>query len=196
MCYRAFMLNVVLIGLSLSLDAFAVSVSSGIAIRELRKGHMIRASLFFGLFQFFMPVSGWLLGNTFVSYMRSFDHWIAFILLAFIGGKMVLEGLPRRKRENKPKPGTDIRRLKTLTLLAIATSIDAFAAGISFSLIGQDIFLAAATIGIITFAVCLAGFLIGKRVGLVLQKGAQLAGGVVLIAIGARILLEHLLERS
>jgi putative Mn2+ efflux pump MntP len=186
------MLNVVLIGLSLSLDAFAVSVSSGIAIRDLRKRHALRASLFFGLFQFFMPVTGWLLGNTFVSYIQAFDHWIAFILLAFIGGKMVFEGLPRRERETKPQR-TDIRNLKTLTLLAVATSIDAFAAGISFSLIGQDIIQAAALIGAITFTVCLAGFLIGKSVGIIFQKGAQIAGGIVLIAIGARILLEHLL---
>jgi putative Mn2+ efflux pump MntP len=185
------MLTVILIGFGLSLDAFAVSVSSGIAIRDLRKWYAFRASFFFGLFQFLMPVLGWFFGNTLVSYIRTFDHWIAFALLAFIGGKMVLEGL------HEPEgPATDIRQFKTLVLLAVATSIDAFAAGISLSLIGLEIFRAATLIGLITFTVCLAGFLIGKSMGRVFQKGAQIAGGVVLMAIGAKILLEHLLDKS
>jgi putative Mn2+ efflux pump MntP len=196
------MFSIVLIGLSLSMDAFTVSVGAGISVRDLRMFHIIRASLFFGLFQFFMPVIGWYLGETVSSYIEDYDHWIAFALLAFIGGKMVKEGLPRK---GKSPPGREtapagersaVQNPLTLLTLSLATSIDALAIGISFSLLNREIWLSAALIGGITFLVCLLGFEAGRRLRrgarLVLEKWAQAAGGLVLIGLGFKILAEHL----
>jgi len=179
-------LSIVLIGLSLSIDAFAVSVSAGISIKDLKRLHAIRASFSFGLFQFIMPVAGWYLGSAFAAYIEAFDHWIAFGLLAFVGGKMIWENL--RGSESSG----DIRGLSNLLVLSIATSIDALAVGLSFSVLGHGIWFSAALIGGITFAVCLAGFGFGHLVGAFLQKWAGIAGGLVLIGIGVKILLEHL----
>jgi putative Mn2+ efflux pump MntP len=199
------MLSTVLIGLSLSMDAFAVSVCSGISIRELRAFHAVRASLFFGLFQFIMPVAGWFLGKTFISYIQAFDHWIAFGLLALIGGKMVWEaGQQAAGRKGtadtgpdteKPVPsegGADIRSMRILLTLAVATSIDALAVGFSFSILNRGIWGPATIIGGVTFAVCLTGVEFGRRVGLVFKQGAQMLGGFILIGIGIKILIEHL----
>jgi len=180
------LLSVVLIGLSLSIDAFAVSVGAGISIKDLKRFHAMRASLFFGLFQFMMPVAGWYLGSAFAVYIQAFDHWIAFGLLAFIGGKMIWENL-----RGSDSSG-DIRGLPNLLVLAVATSIDALAVGLSFSILGQEVWLPAALIGCITFTVCLAGFAFGRLIGAVLQKWAGIAGGLVLIGIGVKILIEHL----
>jgi putative Mn2+ efflux pump MntP len=195
------MLSVALIALSLSMDAFAVSVCSGISIRGLKVFHAVRAALFFGVFQFIMPVIGWFLGQTFISYIQAFDHWIAFALLAFIGGKMVLESV-REILQAKTVTETvtggnaknygDIRSLRTLLPLAVATSIDALAVGLSFVALDQGIWGPAALIGGITFVVCLMGFEFGRRIGLVLERGAQILGGLILIGIGIRILIEHL----
>ncbi|MDR1902859.1 MAG: manganese efflux pump MntP family protein [Treponema sp.] len=192
------MFSIVLIGLSLSMDALAVSISSGISIRNLRPFHALRASFFFGLFQFIMPVAGWYLGQTFTAYIAAYDHWIAFGLLAFIGGKMLKEALEPKKTAppeggGPEKTKTDIRSLGTLFTLALATSIDALAIGLSFSILSRDIWGPAALIGGITFAVCLTGFEFGRRIGLVFGKWAQSVGGLVLIGIGLKIVLEHLL---
>jgi putative Mn2+ efflux pump MntP len=183
------------------MDALAVSVSSGISIRGLRPFHALRASFFFGLFQFVMPVTGWYLGQTFAAYIAAYDHWIAFGLLAFIGGKMLKEALELKKPEvpdgaGSEKAGTDIRNLWTLFTLALATSIDALAIGLSFSILSRDIWGPAALIGGITFLVCLTGFEFGRRIGLVFGKWAQSVGGIVLIGIGLKILLEHLLTKQ
>jgi putative Mn2+ efflux pump MntP len=196
------------------MDAFAVSVCSGISIRGLGIFHAVRASLFFGVFQFIMPVAGWFLGKTFSSYIQAVDHWIAFGLLAVIGGKMIWEAgkeAVRASRKSRaaasgaPEPasrepcgartadtGADIRSLKVLLTLAVATSIDALAVGLSFSLLNHGIWGPAALIGGITFAVCLTGFEFGRRIGLMFERGAQMLGGILLIGIGIRILLEHL----
>jgi putative Mn2+ efflux pump MntP len=187
------MIAILLIGLSLSLDAFAVSVSSGISNRGLKTLHIFRASVFFGAFQFVMPVIGWHLGNAFVSYIAAFDHWAAFILLAFIGGKMVVGTLPRKNREKAPEKSADMQSLGNLFILAVATSIDALAVGLSFSMINQAIYIPAALIGCITFGVCFLGFQFGKKIGAVFETGSQLAGGIILIGIGVKILLEHIL---
>jgi putative Mn2+ efflux pump MntP len=200
------MVSTVLIGLSLSMDAFAVSVSSGISIPGLRPFHALRAALFFGLFQFLMPVAGWFLGNAFAAAIGTWDHWVAFGLLAFIGGKMFWEALrearaPARKTGNSPettpvpeRSPADIRRLGALLLLALATSIDALAVGLSFSILNQEIWLPAALIGLITLTVCLTGFETGRRIGLFFERGAQIAGGLILVGIGVKILVEHLLS--
>jgi putative Mn2+ efflux pump MntP len=214
------MLSIVLIGLSLSMDAFTVSVGAGVSIRNLKLFHAARASLSFGLFQFFMPVAGWLLGETVSSYITAYDHWIAFGLLAFIGGKMIAEGIramPRNRAGSGASPGQaaapeqaahgqiagksikstgDIRDPGTLLVLSLATSIDALAVGISLSILNHSIWISAALIGGITFLVCLLGFEIGRRlrqgIGLVLEKWAQFAGGLVLIGLGCKILAEHI----
>jgi putative Mn2+ efflux pump MntP len=192
------MLAIVLIGLSLAMDAFAVSVSSGISIQGLRVFHAVRASLLFGIFQFAMPIAGWFLGKTFSSYIQTFDHWIAFALLALIGGKMLWEagqqaGQKTHKDEaRKADTSADIRSLKVLLTLAIATSIDALAVGISFSILSRSIWGPAMLIGGITFAVCLTGFEFGRRIGLLFERGAQMLGGFILIGIGIKILIEHL----
>jgi putative Mn2+ efflux pump MntP len=187
------MLSILLIGVSLSLDAFAVSVSSGISDRGLKPFHIIRASFFFGAFQFVMPVIGWALGNAFVSSIAAFDHWIACGLLAFIGGKMALGALPRKNRGEAAAKGVDLRSLGNLLLLAVATSIDALAVGLSFSMVNRGIYVPALIIGCVTFAVCFAGFHFGKKIGLVFETGSQIAGGLILIGIGVKILLEHTL---
>jgi putative Mn2+ efflux pump MntP len=193
-------------GISLSMDACAVSISAGVSIPGLRKFHILRASSFFGIFQFLMPIIGFYLGKSFVSYIVNFDHWIAFALLAFIGGKMVFETLSEKGKgreesangskgaegaEPAGKSG-DIRDLKTLLVLALATSIDALAVGISLSIMDQGIWLSAVLIGGITFGICILGFDFGKRIGMVVAKGAQLAGGIILIGIGVKIVVEHL----
>jgi putative Mn2+ efflux pump MntP len=201
------MLSIILIGLSLSMDAFAVSVCSGISIPGLKVSHAVQASLFFGVFQFIMPVAGWFAGRTFISYIQTFDHWIAFGLLAFIGGKMILEALREGLHAKGDKTHTggctdggekvnagnyaDIRNLKTLLSLALATSIDALAVGLSFSILNSGIWGPAALIGGITFVVCLAGFEFGRRIGFVFGRGAQILGGIILIGIGIKILIEH-----
>jgi putative Mn2+ efflux pump MntP len=184
------MLSVFLIALGLSMDAFAVSVSSGVSIRGLQAFHAVRASLFFGIFQFIMPIAGWFMGKTFSSLIRAFDHWIAFGLLAFTGGKMIWEAL---KRDAGPSEGcSDIRSLRVLLTLAVATSIDALAAGFSFSVMNRGVFGPSALIGGVTFAVCLTGFEFGRRVGFVFRRGARILGGLILIGIGIKILAEHL----
>jgi putative Mn2+ efflux pump MntP len=191
------MLSIVLIGLSLSMDAFAVSVSSGISIKDLRIFQAVRASLFFGIFQFVMPVAGWYLGMAFAVYIQAVDHWIAFGLLIFVGGKMILENLKKEKGEGEKDTHetADIRSLSCLFTLAVATSIDALAVGLSFNILGQGIWLPAAAIGGITFAVCLTGFEFGRRIGVLLKKWAAVAGGLTLIGIGTKILIEHLAGR-
>jgi putative Mn2+ efflux pump MntP len=197
------MISLLFIALGLSMDAFAVSVSSGISIQGLRPVHAIRASFCFGLFQFLMPLAGWYLGSACAAYIEAFDHWIAFVLLAFIGGKMLVEALRRKAEDPARSPGEnaaeaaaaqtgDIRNLKTLLILAVATSIDALAASISLSIMGHGVWGSAAIIGGVTFLVCLSGFECGRRIGLALEKWAQIAGGIVLIGIGVKILVEHL----
>jgi putative Mn2+ efflux pump MntP len=186
------MIEVLLVALSLSMDAFAVSVSSGICIPHLKKRFALRASFFFGLFQFVMPLLGWFLGSTFVGYIKAVDHWIAFGLLALIGGKMIVEGRGIKNSKEECKR-TDIRDMKTLLVLALATSIDALAVGISFRIIGEHMIRSSAIIGALTLGVCLFGFEFGRRIGTVLEKWAEISGGIILIGIGVRILLGHLL---
>jgi putative Mn2+ efflux pump MntP len=190
----------VLIGFSLSMDAFAISVSSGIAIPGLRLFYAVRSSFFFGFFQFFMPVTGWFLGSAFASYIDSFDHWVVFGLLSLIGGKMVVESLRPGKKTGKDGvsggengKSADIRSLGPLLAVSVATSIDALAVGVSFSLLNQGIWRNAFIIGVVTFLCCMSGFEFGRRVGRFFEKWASLAGGLMLIGVGVKILLEHLI---
>jgi putative Mn2+ efflux pump MntP len=192
--------SVVLIGFSLAMDAFAVSVSSGISIKDLKIFHALRASFFFAFFQFAMPVAGWYLGMAFAAYIQAFDHWVAFGLLSLIGGKMLFEAAKEKEKKetggSDPAGGRDIRFLPCLFLLSVATSIDALAVGLSFSLLGQDIWIPAILISLITFSVCLTGFEFGRRIGGLLEKRAEILGGLILIGIGIKILVEHFLAGS
>jgi putative Mn2+ efflux pump MntP len=182
-------------GFALAADAFAVSVSSGICVKELKVAYALRAAAFFGGFQFAMPVAGFYLGSAFSGLVEAVDHWIAFGLLVAIGGRMLYESF---KVEKELSCDTDkpagILRLRTLTALAVATSVDAFAVGISYAFIAAPIWIAAALIGVITFALSLLGCEAGKRLGAKFEKGAEIAGGLALVGIGAKILIEHLLR--
>jgi putative Mn2+ efflux pump MntP len=181
------------------MDAFAVSVGAGVSIRGLKLSHAVRGAFFFGLFQFIMPIAGWYLGRSVFSLIEDYDHWIAFFLLALIGGKMIKESFdlklsPPETGRDVGKTAADIRNLRTLFALTIATSIDALAVGISYSVLEQDIWPAAGLIGGITFVVSMAGFELGKRVGLLFEKTAQIVGGLILIGIGVKILAEHIFK--
>jgi putative Mn2+ efflux pump MntP len=189
--------SIVLIGFSLSMDTFAVSVGSGISIPGLKPFYALRASFFFGLFQFLMPAAGWFLGNNLASRIGAFDHWVVFGLLGFIGGKMILESLVKRKAGRngaEKRESADIRNMWALLGVSVATSIDALAAGVSFSLLNRGIWLNALIIGAITFCCCFLGFEFGRRLGRFFEKWAGLAGGLVLIGVGTRVLVEHLVR--
>lgn len=179
-----------LIGIGLSMDAFAVAVCKGLCMTKINKKHAVIIALFFGGFQFLMPVIGWLLGTQFEHYIVSFDHWIAFALLAIIGGKMIYEAVS--DDEDEACSVDEKLDLKELTILAIATSIDALAVGITFAFLKVSILPAAGLIGITTFTLSLAGVVIGNRFGSKYKKKAEICGGVILVLIGLKILLEHL----
>lgn len=177
------------IALGLAMDAFAVSVSCGFTCTQHRMKNAVKTGIFFGGFQGIMPVLGYFSGYYFRDLISAVDHWIAFALLSLIGVKMIYESV---------QPGTcnaerDYSNMRILLLLAIATSIDAFAIGLSFALLGIDIAYPAIIIGIVTFIMTLAGFAVGNRIGVHLGKWAERIGGAVLIGIGIKILMEHML---
>lgn len=178
-----------LIAIGLSMDAFAVSVCKGLAMPRLDWRQAVVIALFFGCFQAFMPAIGWLVGAQFAHYVTSFAHWIAFALLAFIGAKMIWDA-----RTGDSDDAGDASRLdlKELVLLAIATSIDALAVGVSFAFLDVSIAPSAALIGVTTFSLSLVGVAIGNRFGARWEKPAAIVGGVVLVLIGVKVLLEGL----
>lgn len=170
----------------------AVSIANGICVADLRRFHAIRASLFFGAFQFAMPIAGWLIGAAFHRYILGFSHWLAFGLLVLVGGKMIKESVSMRDPascSDDEKARSDVRDIKTLVLLSVATSIDAMAVGLSYSVLGTPILGPAAIIGTVTFVLCLAGTEFGRRVGARFERWAGLAGGLILIGLGVRALL-------
>lgn len=183
-------LEIFLIGIGLSADAFSVAVCKGLNMRKLDLKHAYIIALFFGGFQALMPLIGYLLGTSFSSYIESFDHWIAFALLAFIGGKMAIEAIRDKGDDEEEK--TDVLKIGELTVMAIATSIDALAVGITFAFLKVNILLSVLLIGVTTFALSLAGVLIGNKFGAKYKSKAELAGGIILVLIGVKILLEHL----
>lgn len=182
------MLEIFLIAVSLAMDAFAVSVSTGIAIPNFKARQAARIGLWCGAFQFFMPLIGWFLGSSVKTYIEFIDHWIAFALLALIGGNMVKEAL----FDGDGEAVTDLTA-KRLFLLALATSIDALAVGVTMAFMDVNILLSAAVIGVVAFVLAMLGGLLGRRLGELFQKRATLLGGIVLICIGLKILAEHLL---
>lgn len=180
-------LEIFLIGLGLSMDCFAVSLSLS-ACGRLKWKDVLKVSLFFGIFQGLMPVVGWLIGTSFQSLIQAVDHWLAFGILVVIGLRMVSQFFVH---ETKRKP-TNIRKTHVLLTLSIATSIDALATGISFGFIKVNILVAAAIITVVTFLVTVAGARIGAKSTFIPARWAELIGGVVLIIIGTKILFNHL----
>ena len=177
-----------LIGVGLSMDAFAASICKGLAMGRIRWRQGMVIALLFGGFQALMPLLGWALGRQFEGYITSIDHWIAFLLLGYIGGKMIWDAL----HEGEEEQSCGQFALKELLMLAVATSIDALAVGITFAFLQVSIVPAAVLIGCTTFAISLAGVWIGHRFGSRYKRRATLAGGVILCLIGLKILLEHL----
>jgi manganese efflux pump family protein len=182
------LISLVFIALSLSADCFAVSICGSACLRRPSRLQILRTALAFGFAQFIMPVIGWIAGRTIVNMISEYDHWVAFALLALVGGRMIWES---RSRDGQ-SDNTDITRGVTLLTLAIATSIDALAVGLSFALLDTGIIQAGLIIGVIAFGITVFGFWLGSRAGELLGSRAKLVGGLVLIGIGARILLTHL----
>ena len=180
-------LELFLIGVGLSMDAFAVSVCRGLAMPRMDWRQGALAALFFGGFQALMPLAGWGLGRQFEQYITSIDHWIAFLLLGYIGGKMVWDAF--HDEGDCCPAGFDLR---DVLMLAVATSIDALAVGVTFAFLKVDILPAIFIIGVTTFCLSLAGVAVGNFFGTRYKKRAELSGGVILILLGAKILLEHL----
>ena len=179
-----------LIGIGLSMDAFAVSVCKGLNMKKINKAHCAVIALFFGGFQALMPLAGWVLGRQFEQYITAIDHWIAFVLLGLIGGKMIAEA--RKEEEEEVCKDESKLDLGELFLLAIATSIDALAVGITFAFLKVEILPAITIIGSTTFVLSAAGVFIGNIFGSRYKNKAELAGGIILVLIGCKILLEHL----
>ncbi len=181
-------LDIFLIGVALSMDAFAVSVCKGLSVKKAGVKHVLTVGVYFGGFQALMPMLGFLLGYKFESFITNIDHWIAFVLLAIIGGNMIREALGKDEDDKE----NDDFSFRAMLPLAVATSIDALAVGISFAFLGVDIVTAALLIGATTFVLSGAGIFVGNIFGSKYKSKAELAGGIVLILIGAKILLEHL----
>ncbi len=190
-CVTVDLAAVVLIALALAMDAFAVAVASGLYIRRLHVNHALRIAGMFGLFQGVMPLAGWLAGRSARRLVATLDHWIVFALLAGIGGKMIYESLVLDNRDGR-RPGFDPLSMSFLLLLAVATSIDALAVGISYGLLAVAVALPAIVIGVVTFALSLVGVYLGDHVGHLFERRIEAIGGVILIAIGLRILIGHL----
>ncbi len=183
-------MELVLIAVGLSMDAFAVAICKGLSVQKLGWKHYLTVGVWFGGFQALMPTLGYLLGTTFERYITSVDHWVAFVLLCLIGGSMLKEGLAKEEEEKEERAGFDF---KSMLLLAVATSIDALAVGITFALLPDvNIFSAVGLIGTITFCLSAVGLKVGNIFGLKYKSKAEVVGGVILILIGVKILLEHL----
>ena len=183
------------IAFGLSLDAFTVALTNSTIIKDLHIKHGLRMAAFFGAFQFLMPILGWAAGMTFNNYINAIDHWIAFVLLAFVGGRMIWAGITFGKKEDSScsdDTTKDCRNLSTLLLLSIATSIDAMAIGLSFAMIKIGIIYPSIIIGIITFIISMIGYYIGKTVGNKINIKLDIVGGIVLLIIGLNILIEHI----
>ena len=180
--------SVLLIALALSADCFAVSLSSSLSIKTTSLIPILRMSVAFGLAQALMTGLGWLVGRTVVDLVSSYDHWVAFILMALIGGRMIWESF----RPSDKRKIVDTSKGFVLIGLAVATSIDALAVGLSFAFLHVNILMACLVIGLVAFGVTLGGFFLGKKMQTFLGRYAELIGGIILIAIGLRVLLSHI----
>ena len=184
-------LEIFLVGIGLSMDAFAAAVCKGLAMPQVNKKQTLLIGLYFGAFQAAMPLAGWLLGSQFAGHVTKMAPWIACILLAWIGGGMIRESLTKEEQEDEPE-AAELRH-KELFMLAVATSIDALAVGVSFSMVELSVPIgaAAALIGCTTFAISVGGVFVGHLFGARYKRRAEFVGGAILILIGIKILLEH-----
>ena len=185
------LLEIFLVGIGLSMDAFAVSICKGLAMPAVNKKQALLIGAYFGVFQALMPLAGWLLGSQFARHVTKLAPWIAFLLLAWIGGSMLRESLSKKEEDEEVEP-VELRH-KELFLLAVATSIDALAVGVSFSMVQLSVPIgaAAALIGCTTFAISVGGVFVGNIFGARYKNRAEFVGGAILILIGVKILLEH-----
>jgi len=177
------------LAIALAMDAFAVALGVGVSVSPLTGRHFFRLGFHFGLFQALMPIIGWLAGRSVQNYIVDYDHWIAFILLAAIGAHMIHEA---RHSDDEDVSGDDPTRGMKLVLLAIATSIDALAVGLSLAVIGTSVWFPALVIGLVAGAFTVVGMLLGRRIGDAWGPRVEVAGGLILILLGIRIVVEHL----
>lgn len=217
--------EVLILGIGLSMDAFAIAICKGLSMKKLNVPQGVLIAFLFGFFQFLMPVIGYFFCSQFESYIESFDHWIIFAILSFIGTKMIFDSIKEAKKEKKEKvvkscnkhvedfdkdvnkiksdepitadnqQGLEIKQkinLKELLVLAVATSIDALAVGITLAFMDVNVFFATGTIGVTTFVLCFFGVIIGNFFGEKFKRPAEITGGVILVLIAIKILLEHL----
>lgn len=180
-------ITVLLVALGLAMDSFSVAIANGLATRTFKTANALKLAAFFGFFQGAMPVMGWYAGIYLIDFISAFDHWIAFILLTIIGSRMIYESF--KHEANKFICSLNI---KVLLMLAVATSIDALAVGLSFSLLNFSIEPLAVTTGVITFVLSFFGVYVGGRFGRILKNRVEFLGGLILVVIGLKILLEHL----
>lgn len=181
-------IELIILAVGLAMDAFAVSICKGLAMQRVRIRECAIVGLWFGGFQAAMPLIGYFLGAAFKDYITKFDHWIAFILLALIGGMMIKDAFSKEEEETDGSLA-----VKTMLVMAIATSIDAMAVGVSFGIMPDvNVWLAISFIGVITLALCMLGVKIGNVFGAKYKSKAELAGGIILVLLGIKILLEHL----
>ena len=182
-------ITIIGIALALAMDAFAVALAAGAVLNPLTRRHLFRLGFHFGLFQAMMPIGGWLIGMAVQEWISAYDHWIAFVLLAFVGGRMILEAFD----EKEDKAVSDPTRGLTMVMLSVATSIDALAVGLSLAMLGVSVWRPAAVIGIVAGVLTVFGMLLGRRLGDNWGKRVEVCGGLVLCIIGLKILLEHTL---
>ena len=187
--YVPAMIEILLISVSVAMDAFAVSIGKGLTVTHVRPVDVIKTALWFGGFQALFPLLGFFAANTFSKYVTAVDHWIIFALLAFIGGNMIREAFGEEEENSRETAQFDWRHMLPL---AVACSIDAFAVGVSFAFMQVNIWFSVIVIGVVTGAFSAAGLYIGRVFGARWQKPAQIAGGAVLVLIGLKVLLEHL----
>ena len=181
--------ELIIIAVGVSMDAFAVSICKGLSVRKLRPGHMLSAAAWFGGFQALMPLIGYFVGISFADYVAEVDHWIAFVLLGIIGGKMIKEAF-HKDEECEYDPDFS---LKTMFVLAVATSIDALAVGVSLAFLRADIWVSVLVIGLMTGVFSALGVQLGHVFGCRYKSKAELAGGLILVGLGIKILVEHLM---
>ena len=172
------------------MDAFVVSIAAGLTVRKITPGHVFRISFSFGLFQFLMPVVGWWAGRTVFEYITGYDHWIAFGLLSFVGGKMLLDAL--RRGHGGDSKRTDPTQGRTLLTLSIATSVDALAVGLSMAFLNVSIWTLSIVIGVVAAGMSFVGISFGGKIGQRWGRYGEIVGGFVLIGIGLHILISHL----
>ncbi len=184
-------LSLFAVSVALAMDAFAVSIVTGLTLDSMTRRHVFRLAFHFGLFQALMPVLGWLAGTAVEPYIAAFDHWIAFALLAFVGGRMLWESFSHEE-ELEDRAGRDPTAGWSLVMLSVATSIDALAVGLSLAIIRAPIVIPAMVIGLVAGAFTTAGMLLGRRIGTAWGKRVEVLGGLILVGIGAKILVEHL----